>query len=1078
MANYTSGEQFINKLYNNLINSEEVKRSVEKARKKGIKISNREDMLKAYFDRLEDVHDITRNRKLTNDNDSEENNEVRKESQIELKLKVLKHFYYEKYLIKELPEDYIELQKKIAKERGYGDINVTEEMKEKMLEEVRNEQKTSLDSWISYLMSSDAMYPTWFKFYAFQGMVKLGKFDKEKGEFTKRTSNTVTPFIELNPEILGQMYSILQKTINKEELTDKEEQALSNGESFKKLYKYFLVGNYKDQENLEETKGVWIKYNQGDNYKSLWQSLQGKNTGWCTAGEETCKRQVKSGDFYVYYTYDKEGKPTNPRIAIRMNGKNKIGEIRGIGKSQNLEPEMFPILNEKLKEFPDKDKYLKKEYDMKFLTEIDNKVQNGEELTKDELRFLYEIDNKIEGFGFQKDPRINEIKQKRNIKKDLSKYFGCDENAIVTSYDEINHNTKVVFYNDKAIFDSEVINQLTFLKEISLKENTSELTKEETEYLYSIKTMNPSLVFKDKLKAEFLKLKQKRNIKKDLSKYFECDENAIATSYDEINHNTKAVFYNDKVIFDSEVINELTFLKEISLKENTSELTKEETEYLYSIKTMNPSLVFKDKLKAEFLKLKQKRNIKKDLSKYFECDENAIATSYDEINHNTKAVFYNNKVIFDSEVINALNVSKGICLKENTSELTKEEIEYLYGIKHLSPFKDELKIEFLKLKQKRNIKKDLSKYFECDENSVATCVKEINLNTIIAYIDNEFINSNELQKYKELLKIYNYIKTEKTIKEEYKTIVKKHEVYHTFKAINEIISKLKLLFNYNNIAKSHGILFENVAWTEKDLMEKNDVFMYVGDLKIEDTKVPDYLKSLKYIYGNVDFGKLESAEGLENLKVIHGDADFHSLKSGNGLCNLQEVFGEIDLSNVVDIGNFNQKIKITPKNEYVTYDAYSPPLILSEKFFTSENISNIKSNTRFEKYLINYYDDFYEKNSNVTYRRIYKGASEKELEKQLNTWAKEDALINEDNLEEKNNVDYSSYRNLDDLIDFYERNGKWPEYIDNPVSNEDFINNELYEYRQELLEEEDYLDDDEREKLLDVDPSFFESYIY
>ena len=803
MPNYTSGEQFINKLYNNLINSEEVKRSVEKARKRGVKISNREDMLKAYFDRLEDVHDITRNRKLENANDSAENNEVIKESQIKLKLKVLKYFYYEKYVIKELPQDYIELQKKIAKERGYGNIDVTEEMKEKMLEEVRNGQKTSLDSWISYLISSDAMYPTWFKYYAFQGMLKLGKFDKEKGEFTKRTSSTVTPFIELNPEILGQMYNILQKTINKEELTDKEEQALSNGESFKKLYKYFLVGNYKDQENLEETKGVWIKYNQGDNYKSLWQSLQGKNTGWCTAGEVTCKEQVKKGDFYVYYTYDKEGNPTNPRIAIRMNGNNKIGEIRGIGPDQNLEPEMLPILNEKLNEFSDKDEYLKKEHDMKLLTEIDNKDQKGEELTKEELRFLYEIDSEIEGFGWQKDPRINEIKKKRNVKKDLSKYYKINDYLIAVTYNEIDLKTK------------------------------------------------------------------------------------------------------------------------------------------------------------------------------------------------------------------------------------------------------------------------------------------------IAYINNKFFSDEELLKYKELLKIYNTIKNERIIKDEFKEVIKKYEnrsfetvsmfsFYHTTSnnKFYDIIKNIKKLFEYDNMAKRHGLTLQNVALSKEDLLKRDNMFIYVGDLKIEDTKVPDYLKSLKYIYGNVDFGKLESAEGLENLKVIHGDADFHSLKSGNGLCNLQEVFGEIDLSNVVDIGDFNQKIKITPKNEYVTYDAYSPPLILSEKFFTSENISNVKSNTRFEKYLINYYGDFYEKHSNVTYRRIYKGASEKELEKQLNTWAKEDALMNEDNLEEKNNVDYSSYRNLDDLIDYYERNGKWPEYIDNPVSNEDFINNELYEYRQELLEEEDYLDDDEREKLLDVDSSFFESYIY
>ena len=421
--NYNSGEQFVDKLYNNLINEEEVKKAIKKSDNK---ISSREDMLKAYFDRLEKAHDITSDRKL----------------------ELLKLFYYDKYIIKKLPEDYVELQKRIAKERGYGDIDVTEFMKNEMLEELKKEQKISLDSWLNYLTSKDAMYPMWFKYYAFQGMVRIGKFDKKKGDFTKRTDSTVTPFIEINPEILGQMYNILSKAINKKELTEQEEQALSNGESFKKLYKYFLVGNYKENENKEEVKGVWIKYEQGNNYKELWESLQGKNTGWCTAGEETCKVQVQNGDFYVYYTYDKEGKPTNPRIAIRMDGKNIIGEIRGIDSNQNLEAEMLPILNEKLNEFSDKDKYLKKEHDMSLLTKIDKKVQNKEELNKEELRFLYEIDNKIEGFGWQKDPRVEQIMEKRNIKKDFLIIFEMKEEEIGTSISDFDTKDLKVYIGE------------------------------------------------------------------------------------------------------------------------------------------------------------------------------------------------------------------------------------------------------------------------------------------------------------------------------------------------------------------------------------------------------------------------------------------------------------------------------------------------------------------------------------------------------------------------------------------------------------------------------------------------------
>ena len=60
---------------------------------------------------------------------------------------------------------------------------------------------------------------------------------------------------------------------------------------------------------------------------------------------------------------------------------------------------------------------------MQFLTTIDNKMQKGYDLTKEELKFLYEIDCQIEGFGYMKDPRIKEIRSKRNLVKDLNLIF-------------------------------------------------------------------------------------------------------------------------------------------------------------------------------------------------------------------------------------------------------------------------------------------------------------------------------------------------------------------------------------------------------------------------------------------------------------------------------------------------------------------------------------------------------------------------------------------------------------------------------------------------------------------------------
>ena len=423
---YKNGEEFLNSLYNNMHMEDAVMHTAEKS-------DSPTEKIRKYIERLERVHDIAK--------DSPH------------KMEVLKKFYYDKYVIKELPESYINLQKKIAKERGYGDITVTDEMKEEMLSNVQKEQEKSLDMWIDYLTSDDAVYPMWFKHYAFRGMLKLNKFDKEKGEFGRRSKTTTEPYIELNREALARVYDTLVKEIGTdEEISEEARKALENGESFKKLYEYYLTNTgYVNRGN--DTDGMWVKYDQGSDYKPLWESLQGKNTGWCTAGEETAKTQLSNGDFYVYYTKDSNGEYKEPRIAIRMDGKYNIGEVRGVGEHQNLEGSMTPIAEKKLNEFPDKDKYLKKVNDMKLLTEIDNKVNKNIELNKEDLRFLYEIDSKIEGFGYCKDSRIKEIIDKRNNKKDLTIVFNCKDENIGTKLSDFDKNEIICFYGDLEYYD-------------------------------------------------------------------------------------------------------------------------------------------------------------------------------------------------------------------------------------------------------------------------------------------------------------------------------------------------------------------------------------------------------------------------------------------------------------------------------------------------------------------------------------------------------------------------------------------------------------------------------------------------
>ena len=395
-----TGELFLDKLFKDLYKSKEV---LNGARDKSQKAEN----IRRYMERLEELHQRVSESPRENDKN------------------LLKKLYYDKYVIKEndIPENYYKHQQEILLERGYGHVSLTNEQKKELAKQVIEEQEKSLDYWIDYFTSRDtSMYPMWAKYWAFQGMLKLGSYDKESRSFKRRTKGTTAPFIELNQEALALSIDMLLKYLNREELNDKDLEKIIESGVFGKIYAYNLI--YLDKQEKEKgntNSGIWIKYPKGSDHMKLVKSIQGKGTGWCTTGEDMAKNQLSQGDFYVYYSYDKNNQPTIPRIAIRMEY-DKIAEIRGVGPNQNIEPEMENIVSKKLEEFPDKDEYEKKVQDMQQLTKIYKKYQS-QELTIEELIFLYEINGKIKNFGYDEDPRIKEILSGRNKIKDLSNIF-------------------------------------------------------------------------------------------------------------------------------------------------------------------------------------------------------------------------------------------------------------------------------------------------------------------------------------------------------------------------------------------------------------------------------------------------------------------------------------------------------------------------------------------------------------------------------------------------------------------------------------------------------------------------------
>ena len=390
-----SGEKFLDKLFSSLYTSDEVSHSKDNT-------DNRYEAIRKYLERLEKVH-----------------NKANTESKKEL----LKSIYYDKYVIKEEV-----LRDKILKLLGY----MPEGGMREEINDVINIQKNSLSNWIDYLSDKNSYYPLWAKYWAFQGMLKMGNYDEGIGGYQKRSKDTESPFVDANPEIISKAIEIIEQKINKKDIDDDELKKIVSTGSFSKIYT-LLEKRYK--ENIIEysgTEGIWIKYNQGikEDALKLYESLQNKNTHWCTACKSTAINQVcgpysdsnKGGDFYVYYTKDKNDNYTLPRIAIRMINKKKIGEIRGVLEGQNLEEEMVPILEKKLKDMSfitkkDIETTFEKIDGLKELTNIYKKTSKKQELSKEELHNLYIRDY---GFGYFPDPKVSKILKIRNVINDFN----------------------------------------------------------------------------------------------------------------------------------------------------------------------------------------------------------------------------------------------------------------------------------------------------------------------------------------------------------------------------------------------------------------------------------------------------------------------------------------------------------------------------------------------------------------------------------------------------------------------------------------------------------------------------------
>ena len=481
-----SPEQFLPEKYPDLPGSKPVERAVQKEIRAGEKgPETKEERVEAYVERLEDIMKSPMG--------------FRKEQGERGGFELLKHKVLEKYTTQyeDIPESYWRTQEEEMRRRGeaadWAQASETqkEEIKRKTAEAVLTDQRASLEQWVDYFASPDADHiPRNLKYWVFrsvlglQELVKKKEGDREYIEFPKRSKGTVKPYPDINHEALAYVVDAMVKKFQghgiefEHDIQPEEREAFRaflQKQDFAKLYAWANeLMQPIPKHLLPVTEGRWVTYPQHSSPEALVKAIRGKGTGWCTAGLNTARTHLTGGDFYVYYSLDDNGEPTMPRIAIRMEGRDKIAEDpRGIAYKQNLDPYMGPMLEEKLKEFGAVgDRYKKKSADMKRLTEIEGKTalrlrsgQEPEPLTKDDLAFLYEIDAKIEGFGYQKDPRIQEIRKGRDMKSDISEITGFAKEQISVTEDEALRG------NIKYHYGSLILDSLTSAEGLKLPES-------------------------------------------------------------------------------------------------------------------------------------------------------------------------------------------------------------------------------------------------------------------------------------------------------------------------------------------------------------------------------------------------------------------------------------------------------------------------------------------------------------------------------------------------------------------------------------------------------------------------------
>ena len=115
-----------------------------------------------------------------------------------------------------------------------------------------------------------------------------------------------------------------------------------------------------------------------------------------------------------------------------------------------------------MKSLPGGEKFLEAFVDKNMLIALDRKMQNGEDLTKEELEFIYELKRPIRTLDTynDSDPRIGELKQKYGIEYALNNGVDASQLASKMDLDDIAENLDTLINHGANIDANQLASQM------------------------------------------------------------------------------------------------------------------------------------------------------------------------------------------------------------------------------------------------------------------------------------------------------------------------------------------------------------------------------------------------------------------------------------------------------------------------------------------------------------------------------------------------------------------------------------------------------------------------------------------